>query len=425
MTISMSDKDYYIREIKVFSDPELRISKSTNSGERKLELLHNESSKEIEIHVLVDPNGRLVKTACLYLYWKKDEEQAKITATDAKALLLYFRFLHQNNLNYWQFPHSKSRKQTFRFADFLVTAIKSDHIAISTAKTYLRAIVNFYKFLGRNHLIEFSEKNKPFDLEVVSIHQTGVLSHTQRIINVQTTNLMRKLPREQKKHITRKLSPLNQEHLNAFIKHLTTISSDKALIFEVALATGLRLQEILTLPESIIINPESTYPISISVGPKNNVATKFSKQRYVEFPSSLMFKLYQYMWSSSRQKYTDKGKNQSGKLFISRQGIHFNSNTIEKSFSEIRKDLSKKFHNFNYAIHDLRSTYATYTLYRLWEEKGSLRTAASLLQELMGHNSFTSTFKYVEFIESNALALDHAKHMSDIFELYGDSYGKK
>lgn len=57
---------------------------------------------------------------------------------------------------------------------------------------------------------------------------------------------MRKLPREQKKHITRKLSPLNQEHLNAFIKHLTTISSDKALIFEVALATGLRLQEILT-----------------------------------------------------------------------------------------------------------------------------------------------------------------------------------
>ncbi|QSX35574.1 hypothetical protein JYB87_12240 [Shewanella avicenniae] len=37
-----------------------------------------------------------------YLYWKKDEEQAKSTATDAKALLLYFRFLHQNNLNYWQ-----------------------------------------------------------------------------------------------------------------------------------------------------------------------------------------------------------------------------------------------------------------------------------------------------------------------------------
>ncbi|WP_151828677.1 site-specific integrase, partial [Acinetobacter nosocomialis] len=155
------------------------------------------------------------------------------------------------------------------------------------------------------------------------------------------------LPREQRKHITRKLSPLNQEHLNAFIKHLTTISSDKALIFEVALATGLRLQEILTLPESIIINPENSYPISISVGPTNNVATKFSKQRYVEFPSSLMFKLYQYMWSSSRQKYTDKGKNQSGKLFISRQGIPFNSNTIEKSFSEIRNDLSKKFQNFN------------------------------------------------------------------------------
>lgn len=40
----MSDKAYYICEIKVFSDPKRRISRSTNSGERKIEFLQNESS---------------------------------------------------------------------------------------------------------------------------------------------------------------------------------------------------------------------------------------------------------------------------------------------------------------------------------------------------------------------------------------------
>jgi len=417
--------DFCIREVRVYRDPELSLSVDKETGEETLKLAVPENQEKIAVQVVLDPYGRLVKPVCLYLYWKKDEEQAKSTATDAKALLLYFRFLHQNNLNYWQFPHSKSRKQTFRFADFLVSAIQSDDIAISTAKTYLRVIVNFYKFLGRNNLIEFSERNKPFDFEMVSLRQSGMLAHTQRVITVQTTNLMKKLPREQTKHSSRKLSPLTQEHLSAFLNNLIDISEDKALIFEVALATGMRLQEVLTIPESFIFNPENTYPIPVSIGPKNGVNTKFSKQRHVEFPASLMFKLHQYLWSSSRQKYAAKGKNEARKLFISRQGLPFNANTIEKSFSDIRSVLSKRYTDFKYAIHDLRSTYATYTLHRLWEEKGSLRAAASILQELMGHNSFTSTFKYVEFIEANALMLDHAKHMSDIFQLFGGSDGEK
>ncbi|WP_337916494.1 site-specific integrase [Vibrio cholerae] len=417
--------DFCIREVKVYLDPELSLSVDKETGEEILKLAEPENQEKIAVHVLLDPEGRLVKPACLYLYWKKDEEQAKSTATDAKALLLYFRFLHQNNLNYWQFPHSKSRKQTFKFADFLVSTIQSDDIAISTAKTYLRVIVNFYKFLGRNNLIEFSERNKPFDFEIVSLRQSGMLAHTQRVITVQTTNLMKKLPKEQAKHISRKLSPLTQEHLSAFLDTLATIPEDKALVFEVALATGMRLQEVLTIPESIIFNPENTYPIPISIGPKNGVKTKFSKQRYVEFSASLMLKLHQYMWSSVRQRYVSKGKNNEGKLFISRQGTPFNANTIEKSFSDIRRVLSQRYMDFNYAIHDLRSTYATYTLHRLWEEKGSLRAAASILQELMGHNSFTSTFKYVEFIEANALMLDHAQHMSDVFQIFGGSNDEK
>ena len=122
---------------------------------------------------------------------------------------------------------------------------------------------------------------------------------------------------------------------------------------------------------------------------------------------------------------TPKGKNEKEKLFISRQGKPFNSNTIEKSFSDIRSDISSNCIDFKYAIHDLRSTYATYTLHRLWEEKRSLRTAASILQELMGHNSFASTFKYVEFIEANALMFEHAQDLGEVFQAAGSNYAEK
>jgi len=94
----MIDNDFCIREVKVYRDPELSLSIDKETGEETLKLAARENQEEIAVCVLVDPDGSLVKPVCLYLFWKKDEEQAKSTATDAKALLLYFRFLHQNNL---------------------------------------------------------------------------------------------------------------------------------------------------------------------------------------------------------------------------------------------------------------------------------------------------------------------------------------
>ncbi|CCO50383.1 hypothetical protein VIBNISOn1_p0220 [Vibrio nigripulchritudo SOn1] len=59
------------------------------SGEETLKLAIRDNHEEIAVHVLVDPDDSLVKPVCLYLFWKKDEEQAKSTATDAKALLFW------------------------------------------------------------------------------------------------------------------------------------------------------------------------------------------------------------------------------------------------------------------------------------------------------------------------------------------------
>ncbi|MBY7860988.1 hypothetical protein KW419_22460 [Vibrio fluvialis] len=64
--------DFCIREVKVYRDPELSLSVDKETGEEILKLAEPENQEKIAVHVLLDPEGRLVKPACLYLYWKKD-----------------------------------------------------------------------------------------------------------------------------------------------------------------------------------------------------------------------------------------------------------------------------------------------------------------------------------------------------------------
>nr|WP_172694462.1 hypothetical protein [Escherichia coli] len=111
--------DFCIREVKVYRDPELALSIDKETGEEILKLAELENQEKIAVQVLLDPEGRLVKPACLYLYWKKDEEQAKSTATDAKALLLYFRFLHQKQPQLLAVPPFKKPKADFQICRFL------------------------------------------------------------------------------------------------------------------------------------------------------------------------------------------------------------------------------------------------------------------------------------------------------------------
>lgn len=68
--------DFYTREVEVYRDPEFTISINKETGEEKLKLAEPKDEEQIKVHILIDPLGHLVKPACLYLYWKKDEEQA-------------------------------------------------------------------------------------------------------------------------------------------------------------------------------------------------------------------------------------------------------------------------------------------------------------------------------------------------------------
>lgn len=46
------------------------------TGEETLKLADFGNQEKITVHLLVDPDGQLVKAACLYLYWNKMKKTA-------------------------------------------------------------------------------------------------------------------------------------------------------------------------------------------------------------------------------------------------------------------------------------------------------------------------------------------------------------
>lgn len=56
----MIANDFYIREVSVYRDPVLSLSVDEDTGEENLTLAEPEDQEKIDVHILIDPEGRLV-----------------------------------------------------------------------------------------------------------------------------------------------------------------------------------------------------------------------------------------------------------------------------------------------------------------------------------------------------------------------------
>jgi integrase len=102
-----------------------------------------------------------------------------------------------------------------------------------------------------------------------------------------------------------------------------------------------------------------------------------------------------------------------GRLFVNEDGQPYSKNTIQSFFNEARTKIREAHPYWYYRAHDLRATFATDWLY----EEASQRSVFYdfLIQELsviMGHESTSTTQKYIEFMNAkNAkIALSGSKN---------------
>ena len=304
----------------------------------------------------------------------------------------------------------------------------------------MNCIIDFYKWLNRERIFPWSDECKPCDFRYVNVRDNRnpdhhMLSHTNRnrVIEVQTNTIMERFPKTQTKAPYQKLKPMFGNDKVIFEKELKRRidgSGDiKALMCKFAMATGVRVEELVTFPDSVIISPVlDKTPVSIS--PANGCMTKFGKQREIEIPRDLMQELYEYRLSDERKKLLGKvgikldkeNKYQQvcesdkthGRLFVNRDGKPFKKNTIQSYLSDIRSGIRETYPNWYYRIHDLRSTFATHWLLEQHQKRGvAFDYLLDELSTIMGHESTKDTLKYTSFMNKRSVFIKHSANKNE------------
>lgn len=418
---------YFITNLKCDLYPRLKV-KLSGDGEFTPHAPARSSNKVNDLPQIVSADGRLVYPMNLYLTVCARKTQN--INTSAKALLMYCRWLDFNNRSYKDVYAEPEDGSPHLFGRFLIRCIKNRNkdpdkptLALSTAKTYMRIIIDFYKWMHKEGVFIWTDNVKPFIFSYKRIFRNSkkhvdMLSHTRRNqeIVVQTTHLMKEFPRNAEVEEFKKLKPLTRDSLDILEGYIQSVEFPvrDRLVIELAYYGGLRIEEVATLNEGAIYQPKlDDDECNLVINTLDGVETKGDKSRVTKIPASLMRRLFDYKISEQRQKIVEKlkasgvGADFEPKLILSPRTLlgQITTNTIESIWSKLRKKIQIKFNDWYYKFHDLRATFATHYLLSKSEDSSlPLSHYISGLQVLMGHSESTDTLKYVDFLNDLALS---------------------
>lgn len=352
----------------------------------------------------------------------------KCVSTQSRALIQYFSFLEDIGMQWDEMPARQNNRPTYRFKSYLEDMVKtkdsSKKLRVSTSKSYMRSVVNFYKFyLSKGYKFN----HEPFEFEFVSVDISNNHSsmESQRRIEIQTTDLRLKIS-EQKQDIPNKLQSLTKaewEQVDEVIrlsrKVMRVVDGVKveyplaiefSLIFLLMRYCGLRREEALSFTLESVFNPSEEQmnkgyvkiPVGLSVG----IKTKNSKERPIEIPSMLMRQLFRYSNSNRYLGRKRKLEHSDGftPLFINNSGDRYSTDTLNARWSEVRSKIREIYPEFNHKSHNLRPTYAVDRIKQLINSGIDQSDALTYIQNRMGHSDLKTTFYYLKQINEEKSA---------------------
>lgn len=399
----------------------------------------------------------------------------------SRALINYFEFILANQKKWdeaydedtfdpyfdpprpqWDsFPKNDPRARLTNLYNASLTelVLQPAGLARSTAKSYMNAVINFYKY----HLAQgYVFNNPPFEHEVLPItikagHDS--IAPTKQIL-IHTTDVRLTFPKSSVTDGTlvkmrRDLRPFTDKEWSLIQNILTkqkriiknvngemklqSLAEEYCLAFLTCGYTGMRREEAASLHTGQIIKPKvivkdgkEVYEkprLYIGIGDVYGSLTKTkgagNKSRTTIIPSRLMEQLYRYTQSERYKSrlakfkaYCEAQKNAGNMaifqgddaidpnknyLFISQNGIPFLSRPSDftSRWVEIRntvnatQDLSSTMVG---SIHNLRSTFAV-NLFRRLLQRITAEKALVLVSSCLGHEDYKTTLEYLKIAQ--------------------------
>lgn len=377
---------------------------------------------------LFSDDGAFLQEPNSYLFYLKVVKRAKDLNPCSRALLKYYQFLEDEQLEWNHFPPIKRLKPTYLFRSHLLKLVKCGELAHSTANTYMNQVKNFYLWtMHEGYLRIEREQEAPFKMEFVQVQNLGMLAHIKPTFTVETSDLRIKVPKDSDSKNIRPLTPLNQESLNLLLSFLPKTSEELRLQVLLSIDTGMRIEEIATFSlnalDTAMPVADSQHRFELTLCPQSTgVQTKFDKKRRIEISIELLEALREYQVSERRLSRANKLYKKISQLtddsvtlnhnsvemlelcerheplFISQQGNPMTRETIESRWIELRGEIRKVDNSFKHRFHDLRATYGTYRLSDLLDAHLGTIEALELLMGWMGHKDERTTWKYLRYL---------------------------
>ncbi|PTU65848.1 hypothetical protein DB032_13360 [Chromobacterium sp. Panama] len=366
--------------------------------------------------ILIDANGAVVEVALQFFV---DELLGKAGARDEKTwesygrhLYDYFGYLEAKGLR-WDYIPGTMSGDVAPLAHYVRWCDKTVGNKPGYINDKVGLIRRFYLWAWREGLVD----ELPFqNIEVVSSHRDGMLSHTSgRAGKRQTTDL----------HMREADEPLVVLSRNQIDAALSAVSNPTHhVMLHLGLNAGLRAEEIITFPSRYVVDcsklSAKVKSVAVYLNPRD-MATKNDKPRIVRISVPCMNRLWQYR-EAVRPELEKVGDSKSPNLFLTRFGRPFAADGLVAPLSRLGKRLGFHIHP-----HMLRHTFATHTLAALEDLKRAKRLRGSpivILMGLLGHSSVTMTSRYLHFLD----AIDDAygtRYQSEIDSLVLDYLEKQ
>ena len=394
----------------------------------------------LEFPVIVQGDGSPSDVFNLYLLKKLEQTiqyDFKTFASIANQLVDFQRFLEDEQLDCSKFHKLKQSNAIFKYRTRLIEQANAGLISARSASNRINAVVNFYRFLVTEDLVDHQRYGIPFedvykyiavDNEFGARRKMAIKSHDLAI------HVPAKVPNSEAIVDGGELSPLSVESQTVILKALQKSSREYQLMFYLALFTGARLQTICTLRIKCLFNRDldSHGFIRLPVGAGTGIDTKFQKPMTLLIPHWLAQDLKIYINSEQarqrRQKsnYADSDENY---VFLTKLGTPFYTSKAEQqeltekiktsdSFGarlklyegeavrsylkgvllpEIRL-IDPQFKSFKF--HDLRASFGMNLLESQLQhlpEGHSAMTAVEYVQARMGHRNISTTLQYLNY----------------------------
>ncbi|MBA6253141.1 site-specific integrase [Colwellia sp. MB3u-55] len=445
--------DYRLLSIEVDTLANINISECVDNDTGEITLNpylspSNLTSRHKKTDIIIAPDGSVAYPQSLYLVSKlRGEAAVKDTKSIAKALLMFTRYLDSTHysqfdeygneippeyLTYKTLSKYEEEGAPWLFAEYLLANCRhansngDESLALSTARTYMSAVIGFYKWMQKygyikndeNHLLTHFTK-----VEVINgVDQHDMLAHIKSALKreYEMSNIMKMFPKRDSTPADKKLKPMTFDHRELFEKYVDQLPKPFPLMFKLIISTGLRIEEVTHFPAHDIGKDDYS---DLDVIPIHITVTKGDKPRTIEIPVELYEELEQYKESKQRERNLIKRNKliESGAeldstdyLFISNKGKPYTENTLEKHFSTLRTLIQKVDDSWYYRVHDGRSTFATHWLWKEHQSRGvDYNFLMDELAELMGHASTRTTQKYVFYMDKRDHQLSVAKRKNN------------